>query len=255
MLILSRRADETLVFPNLGITVHILRITGGQVRIGVEAPPAVRVVRGELASETRTAIVRQGDGQAAAHMQMLLLDASLILQRLHMAAEAMQWQEAEPLVFSLFRLLKHLNDQVALMSALEPPAPGPSRKRALIVDDNHNETKLLASYLRLKQFEIETAANGAEAMAYLSSQAIPDVVVLDMNMPQFDGRWTVNELRSNRRFDGLKIFAVSGIHPNEYGVGIGREGVDRWFRKPLNPDELVDEIQRSLEDGLTSAAT
>src|SRR5262245_41719095 len=51
MLVLSRRPDERIVFPHLGITVRVLRIQGNAVRIGVEAPPDVRVLRHELADE------------------------------------------------------------------------------------------------------------------------------------------------------------------------------------------------------------
>jgi carbon storage regulator CsrA len=48
MLVLSRRVREALVFPELGITVRILHLKGGAVRLGIEAPPEVRVLREEL---------------------------------------------------------------------------------------------------------------------------------------------------------------------------------------------------------------
>src|SRR4051794_20504535 len=49
MLVLSRHAEETIVFPQSGITVHVLGVRGQTVRVGVEAPPEVKVLRGELA--------------------------------------------------------------------------------------------------------------------------------------------------------------------------------------------------------------
>ena len=48
MLVLSRKKDQNLLFPNLGITVEILRVDGKTVRIGVDAPKDIRVLRGEL---------------------------------------------------------------------------------------------------------------------------------------------------------------------------------------------------------------
>jgi carbon storage regulator CsrA len=48
MLVLSRRSDEKIVFPGLGITVKILQIKGHQVKIGIDAPPAVVILRQEL---------------------------------------------------------------------------------------------------------------------------------------------------------------------------------------------------------------
>jgi carbon storage regulator CsrA len=48
MLVLTRRPDESIVFTGLGITVRVLDVRGKSVRLGVEAPPAVRVFRAEL---------------------------------------------------------------------------------------------------------------------------------------------------------------------------------------------------------------
>jgi carbon storage regulator CsrA len=48
MLVLSRRTNEEITFPVLGISVEVLRIEGGKVRLGIRAPRSVRVLRGEL---------------------------------------------------------------------------------------------------------------------------------------------------------------------------------------------------------------
>lgn len=57
MLVLSRREDQTIVFPDLGITVRVLRPGKHHVRLGIEAPESIRILRGELAvgePETRS---------------------------------------------------------------------------------------------------------------------------------------------------------------------------------------------------------
>ena len=51
MLVLSRGRNDKIVFPNLGITVEILNIASNKVRVGVDAPPSVTVLRHELAGE------------------------------------------------------------------------------------------------------------------------------------------------------------------------------------------------------------
>ena len=48
MLVLSRRCDENIVFPGLGITVRILQIKGHQIKIGIDAPSSVVILRQEL---------------------------------------------------------------------------------------------------------------------------------------------------------------------------------------------------------------
>ena len=52
--------------------------------------------------------------------------------------------------------------------------------------------------------------------------------------------------RRNPIYRDLKIFAVSGTPQSECGVPTGRQGVDRWFSKPINPRQLVDEMNRDL---------
>lgn len=52
MLVLTRRCDENFVFPGLGITVKILQIKGNQVKIGIDAPESVVILRGELEQDS-----------------------------------------------------------------------------------------------------------------------------------------------------------------------------------------------------------
>ena len=119
-------------------------------------------------------------------------------------------------------------------------------RRALLVEDDANESELLAGFLRLSGFSVDTAADGCDALDYLAQHDQPDVVLLDMQMPRCDGRSTISAIRDNPQFQGLRVFAVSGKVPAELGVTVGPQGVDRWFRKPLNPQSLVRELKRDL---------
>lgn len=55
MLVLSRKQEEEIVFPQLGIAVRIIRTKGNQVRLGIAAPLDVQILRGELACESNAA--------------------------------------------------------------------------------------------------------------------------------------------------------------------------------------------------------
>ena len=48
MLVLSRKSNETIEFPELGISVEVIRVKGSGVRLGIKAPDSVRILRGEL---------------------------------------------------------------------------------------------------------------------------------------------------------------------------------------------------------------
>jgi CheY-like chemotaxis protein len=83
-------------------------------------------------------------------------------------------------------------------------------------------------------------------LTYLAASGKPDLILLDMLMPRCDGPTTVRTIRRNPRFEGMRIFAVSGTAPSDLGVELGPQGIDRWFQKPLDPEKLVSELQSVL---------
>lgn len=246
MLVLSRRENEKVLFPHLGIVVEVLKIKGNQIRLGIEAPAEVEVIRGELARKPRSGNASQAwvdFGALNETIRARLHTAARDLHDLHEQMECGDTTEAEANIFRIFRELQSLDDDVALMPGVSPPSDPPRAKSALLVDDNRNESKLLAGFLRCRNYDVSVAGDGADAMHHLSHHECPDFVLLDMQMPKFDGRWTIEQIRRHRKYDGLKVFAVSGMHPSEYGVTLGPGGIDRWFRKPIDPESLVFQME------------
>ena len=251
MLVLSRGRNDKVVFPTLGITVEILRINGGNVRIGIEAPQEIPILReeilarGNIAAPTRSAPT---DLSELAHaVRNRLQNATLGLRVLQKMLESGQSDETEPTIFNIFNELKFLEAEFAPVGSSPPTAAAVGRgRRVLVVEDDPNESELLAGYLRLSGLEVTTAMDGLQAMIRLSDHERTDVVLLDMKMPRFDGRKTVSAIRLNREYRSLKIFAVTGSDQRESAVDIGPQGVDRWFRKPIDPEILVDAIHDEL---------
>jgi CheY-like chemotaxis protein len=130
------------------------------------------------------------------------------------------------------------------MAGPRPADASHAQRQALLVEDNPNEGRLLAKFLERSGFRVDVAHDGCDALDYLSSHARPDVVLLDMIMPRCDGPSTIRAIRSNRQYADMKVFAVSGMAPKEFSVPIGPGGVDQWFAKPVDPDALVEEINR-----------
>jgi carbon storage regulator CsrA len=255
MLVLSRGRNDKIVFPNLGITVEILNIASNKVRVGIDAPPSVTVLRHELAGEAGSAA--QADSLNPHHklsheIRNRLHAANLALHLSQKLLQANRQADAE-------RTLQKALDEFAaveqrLTSRDQPApadAPGRPRGHALIVEDNLNESELLASYLRLSGFQVDTARDGCDALSLLESELRPDAILLDMRMPRCDGPTTVNAIRSNPDFRDLKVYAISGTSPDLLGIERGPRGVDRWFPKPLNPEVLVRELSHQLN--VTSA--
>jgi carbon storage regulator CsrA len=259
MLVLSRGRNDKVVFPTLGISVEILRVAGNKVRLGIDAPQEIPVHRHEVSQRIEAKGEDYGPVDVSASRKSVaarlnhatrnrLNAAALGLHLLHRNLEIGDLSDAEGTIFKIFNELKAIETELEGPTA-EAGAPDPGHRdlhhRALVVEDNDNERELLAGYLRVSGFEVDTAADGLQAMVRITEKA-PDVVLLDMRMPRFDGRKTISAIRSNPDYKGLKLFAVSGIRPEEMNVSLGPNGVDRWFTKPLDPKTLLDALNDEL---------
>lgn len=210
MLVLTRRPDESIVFPGLGVTVQVVRINGSIARIGVDAPPELRVLRGEL-------MAGRDDSEESPQLRKAI--RSLLAAQTSRARGAVQEAEAE------------VRDAMDALTKYSVPSPAP---RALLVDDDPNQRELLSELMRTRGWECDTAEDGEHALKYLEESRRPDLVVLDMRMPRVDGPTLVRTIRSDPRFRDLKLFALSGTPPESVGLTRGRDGVDDWFAKPIN---------------------
>lgn len=253
MLVLSRREGEKLVFPHLGITLEVLRVRGNAARLGIRAPSDVTILRDELCAEG----VPEPQVGPAADLAATKKLSHAVRNRLHAATLALHLfrkqmdrgltQDAERTWQKILEEFMALESEAAARPR-PTPKPGSRLPRTLVVEDDANECELLAGFLRVSGFEVATSGDGAAAMDYLSSHARPDLVLLDMIMPRFDGRATIGAIRQDPQLSQLKVFAISGTAPSEFGIPTGPQGVDRWFPKPINPEELVREIARQFSE-------
>lgn len=258
MLVLSRKPNEKILLPALNVSVQVVSINKNSVRLGIEAPPQISVLREELA--TRHAewaelppVVAAPPNEASAALRYQRL-TQLLGNRLKIAGTGLAQlrRQADAGNYeAMFTLLDKIEEDFELLNRrleTEPRQPARSLKpRALLVEDNDNERELLASFLRNQGVEVATAGDGTDALDYLSHhKGEPDVLLLDMSLPHCDGAAVVRSVRRDPAFSGLKIFAVTGHLPDEYDLVRGPGGVDRWFHKPLNPVELVADMTREL---------
>lgn len=272
MLVLTRRENEKIVFPEVGITVELVSISGSRARLGVQAPAEVRILRHEIAEKELgdkpltfplknrpqlEALAKQTQSSKPSHaVRNHLNSTSIAAQLLRRQLDMGMIDEAETTVQTLLSELNSLNTEImsptpetpAKDSGKSPQAADKSahRPKALIVEDNDNERHLLAGFLNMVGFEVITAENGQAALEYLTSHERPDVVLLDMLMPECDGPTAVTKIRRQAELKGLRIFAVSGTSPAQLGLETGPSGIDRWFHKPINPEELAREMAKDL---------
>ena len=252
MLVLSRRIHEKVILPTVPATIQVVAVKPGVVRLGIEAPPAVPVLREEV--RNRSAEWAQEPSAPAAPAKQGFSMNQVLRNRLNIAAgglELLHRQLHSGALRDAEVTLEKVQDELALLRqriAREADAQTQAARacRALLVEDDQNERELLASFLRMAGIAVDTASDGCDALAYLHDRGRPDVVLLDMGLPRCDGPTAVRQIRQNPALAGLKIFAVTGHSPDEYNLARGPAGIDRWFQKPLDPSALVRDLNRDL---------
>lgn len=244
MLVLSRRINEDVLFPNSGIRLRILHLKGNMVRVGIEAPPEVEILRGELAPAQSSPNSSSGKADRH-HLRNQLNRVTLGLHYFQQQWQAGLMTDANDTLSRVLEVLDTIDRDL-------PPARGcgeevapqkPKSCRTLLVEDDANERELLAGILSMNGCECETVADGQDALNYLASHEPPDLVLLDMGLPRLSGGELLRHIRRDPRSRNLKVFAVSGSSPKELGIVTGPDGVDAWFSKPINPGRLWEAIQ------------
>lgn len=261
MLVLQRRAEDAIIFPNLGIKVRILRLSKQVARVGIEAPPDVRVLRQELADGTSQDTLdidsfgnRLGATRRELHeMRNRLNTLNLGLQLYRYQTDAGLIEEANVtflrVIEQLEKIEQTVGDQIRKADEKAEAEAETQRKIAekvhlLLVEDDRDQREMLAGVLRLRGCTVDTAANGAEAIEYMKGNHSPDFILLDMRMPEVDGPAVIDALRRGSNDELVPIVAISGSDPSEFLGDDAVASIDCWFPKPINTDGLVNYVRQ-----------
>jgi DNA-binding response OmpR family regulator len=112
----------------------------------------------------------------------------------------------------------------------------------LIIDDNEQITKMLTTFLELKEHKCTVANDGKEGLALIKENR-HDVVLLDLAMPEFDGFAVIKDLEENNMLKDHKVivFTASTITEEDLDELVNR-GVSSYILKPIDIDLLLSKI-------------
>ena len=116
-------------------------------------------------------------------------------------------------------------------------------RKILVVDDEPEVRKLMEHFLTDRGYEVRLAANGREGLVAIDS-FVPDVVLLDMHMPEMDGVETLKQLAS--RAPGLPVIMVTVNEDVQTTSQLLQLGASDYVPKPFNLDYLEQAINIQL---------
>ncbi len=121
------------------------------------------------------------------------------------------------------------------------------RPKVLIIDDDDDTLFTVGEIVNDLGFETEFAHNGIEGLEVMESYN-PDVILLDIMMPQMDGFETVKEIRKNDKYKDKPVIALTAYTMLDEKDIIERNGFDDLITKPVDSISMAFKIQRILEN-------
>jgi two-component system cell cycle response regulator DivK len=116
----------------------------------------------------------------------------------------------------------------------------------LVVEDYQDAREMYAAYLQFSGFDVAEATNGVEAIEK-AIELMPDIVLMDLALPQMDGWEATRRLKGDDRTSHIPIVALTGHALAGHAEGARQAGCDAFVTKPCLPDALVAEIKRLLD--------
>jgi CheY-like chemotaxis protein len=114
------------------------------------------------------------------------------------------------------------------------------RKKVLVVEDDTDCRELISLILE-DGYTVTTAENGDEAIEAIERDK-PDIVLLDIMVPNMDGWEVLRRIRSEGRYKNLVVLAVTALASEESRQRAIREGATDYIVKPFDPDELLEVV-------------
>ena len=118
-------------------------------------------------------------------------------------------------------------------------------KHILIVDDNKTNLTL-AKYELSKNYQVTPVISGLQALQFLEKKST-DLILLDMSMPEMDGRETMQRIRANPQWANIPIIFLTADNSPETEAQCFDDGADEFIAKPFVPQVMQNRVSHILE--------
>ena len=126
------------------------------------------------------------------------------------------------------------------------PQPVTRQPTILLVEDDDDTRRVYSVMLVHSGFLVVEAATGGEAVERALAD-VPDLILMDMNLPMFDGWEAARRIKSNPRTSAAPLIAFSALIDSIADLRSGNTPFDGFIAKPVNPSELVRRVAAYLK--------
>jgi len=233
--------------------------------LGLGVSPVVE----DSAGQVPLLMVRAGDLRAAIHIDTVIGSREIVVKPVGpqisnvpgMFGATILGDGSVMLILDLAPLVRHF---VAKQSALpasaeaEPgeaePAPPVATVRAdeagprlvMVVDDSITMRKVTTRVLEREQLEVVTAKDGMDALELLQER-VPDLMLLDIEMPRMDGYELATHMKNDARFRHVPIIMITSRTGEKHRQRAFEIGVERYIGKPYSESDLLRHVNEMLE--------
>ncbi len=131
-------------------------------------------------------------------------------------------------------------------ASAESTAPAASGPTVLVVDDSITIRKVTQRILERHEINVVTAKDGIDAVSWMA-QSVPDLILLDIEMPRMDGYEVASYVRGDERLSGVPIIMITSRTGEKHRERAEEIGVNRYLGKPYQETELMENISELLQ--------
>ena len=120
------------------------------------------------------------------------------------------------------------------------------KKKILVIEDDEDSRRIMRDLLTSAGYEVLEAVSGQEGVT-AAEMLGPELILMDIQLPDFDGYEATRRIRANTSLDAIPIIAVTSYALSGDDIKAFEAGCDAYVTKPFSPRELLAKIREFLE--------
>ncbi|NJN45476.1 MAG: response regulator, partial [Candidatus Competibacteraceae bacterium] len=140
----------------------------------------------------------------------------------------------------------HKQEEARALSMARQEATRRELIKVLVIDDSITMRKVTARFLERHNLSVATAKDGVDALAKLEEQ-VPDLVILDIEMPRMDGFEVAAHIRNQTHLHHIPIIMVTSRGGEKHRARAAKLGVNDYLTKPYQEEQMIQSIRRILD--------